>query len=302
MAPAFEEELRGRQKSLENFLSSCLESFDMPAALRAAMNYSLLAGGKRLRPALCLSCAALFGLEAASVLPFAAALECIHSYSLIHDDLPAMDDDDLRRGKPSSHKQFGEATAILAGDALLTDAFSLMASVGLPGASSPLPAERTLRALRAVALAAGSPGMVGGQYLDMLYTARKDATREEIREMQAAKTGALIAASCLSGALLAGAEEKDCGQVEAYGRSLGLAFQIVDDILDETGDEAVLGKPVGSDAAGGKLTWPALLGLEKSRELADEAGREALKALEGFDGREACFLRGVVEYVLKRDS
>jgi geranylgeranyl diphosphate synthase type II len=302
VAPAFEEDLRERQRLLEDFLSSCLESFAMPAGLREAMNYSLLAGGKRLRPALCLSCAALFGLEADYVLPFAAALECIHSYSLIHDDLPAMDDDDLRRGKPSSHKQFGEATAILAGDALLTDAFALMASAGLSGATRPVPAERTLGALRAVALAAGSSGMAGGQYLDMIYTARKDVTLEEIRKMQAAKTGALIAASCVSGALLAGAGAGDCGRIDAYGRSLGLAFQIVDDILNETGDEAVLGKPVGSDAEKGKLTWPALLGLEKSRELAAAAGREAVKALEAFSGAEADFLRRLVEYVLKRDS
>jgi len=299
----FKDSLRQKSALVEEYLSSCLAGLDMPAGLREAMNYSLLAGGKRLRPALCLSGAGLFGLTATAALPFAAALECIHSYSLIHDDLPAMDDDDLRRGKPSNHKQFGEATAILAGDGLLTDAFFFMASVGLPSGVRPeLPAERTLRAIQAVALAAGSPGMVGGQYLDMLYTATPQMTLEQLRKMQAAKTGALIAVSLLSGAILAGADAEDLTRVENYGRCLGMAFQIVDDILDETGDEAALGKPVGSDASRGKITYPSLLGLEQSRLLAEEAGARALEHIRDFSGEEALFLRDLVEYVLQRSS
>lgn len=293
----FKEELRKRSAEVEAYLANCLEATPMPGGLREAMNYSLLAGGKRLRPVLCLAASGLFGQDRAALMPFAAAIECIHSYSLIHDDLPAMDDDDLRRGKPSNHKVFGEATAILAGDALATDAFVFMASVGLEGG---VPAERTLEAIRIMALAAGSSGMVGGQYLDMQYTAKAGKTLDELKAMQAAKTGALIRASCESGAVLAGATPEDRARVAEYGRALGAAFQIVDDILDETGDEAVLGKPVGSDAAQGKVTYPALAGLEKSRELAEEAGGAALSALNGFTGESADFLRGLVEYVLKR--
>ncbi|MDR2503804.1 MAG: polyprenyl synthetase family protein [Deltaproteobacteria bacterium] len=298
----FKDNLRAKSILVETYLAHCLSHLDMPPGLREAMNYSLLAGGKRLRPALCLSCAELFGLEAETALPFAAALECIHSYSLIHDDLPAMDNDDLRRGKPSNHKRFGEAAAILAGDGLLTDAFIFMASASPPGAGTAPPAERTLRALRAVAVAAGSQGMVGGQYLDMLYTSGQKITLEQLRDMQAAKTGALITVSCVSGAILAGAKEEDCVRLDRYGRSLGAAFQIVDDILDEEGDEAALGKPVGSDAAKGKITYPSLLGVSRSRALAEEAGAAALDAISVFSGTEALFLRELVEYVLQRSS
>lgn len=290
----FKERLREKSALTERFLSSCLSEFAVPPGLREAMNYSLLAGGKRLRPTLCLSCAGLFGLAHTDILPFAAAIECIHSYSLIHDDLPAMDNDDLRRGKPSSHKRFGEATAILAGDALLTDAFVFMSS--LPA----VPAQNCLRALRVVALAAGSSGMAGGQYLDMLHTGRSGISLEELRGMQAAKTGALIAASCLSGALLAGAGADACAAVQGYGLALGRTFQIVDDILDETGAEEELGKPVGSDARKGKCTYPSLLGLEKSRCLAEEAAAEAVAALRPFTGPEADFLRMLAAHMPER--
>jgi geranylgeranyl diphosphate synthase type II len=296
----FKKKLAAHSALVEGWLSSCLEAAHMPAGLREAMYYSLLAGGKRLRPALCLSCAGMFGLEHEKALPFAGAIECIHSYSLIHDDLPCMDDDDLRRGKPSSHKQFGEAPALLAGDGLLTEAFAFMSALVFAGQG--LPAERILRALHTVAVAAGSSGMVGGQYLDMLYTGRKDVTPDEVRVMQAGKTGALIAASCVSGALLAGAAPGERDAVGAYGRALGAAFQIVDDILDEMGDEVLLGKPVGSDAAKGKNTCPALLGLEGSRALAEEEGGRALSALSGFNGQDVNFLRELVDYVLKRSS
>lgn len=287
-------QLNAEAQRVEHYLAGCLDKADgMPAGLLKAMNYSLLAGGKRLRPVLCLSFARLFGIENA-VLPFAAAIECIHSYSLIHDDLPAMDNDDMRRGKLSNHKQFGEASAILAGDALLTDAFAFMASCG-----QNLPPQRVLAAVSYMARAAGSPGMVGGQFLDMLYTERKSCTLEELRAMHAMKTGALLRASCVCGSLLAGADADSVALVEHYGDGLGAAFQIVDDILDIVGDAAVLGKPVGSDVACGKVTYPSLLGLEKSVVLAREEADKACAALASF-GKQADFLRGLAEYVVQR--
>ncbi len=266
----------------------------VPRRLREAMQYSLMAGGKRLRPVLCLTCMALCGGEMRQALPFAAALEMIHTYSLIHDDLPAMDDDDLRRGRPSCHKAFDEATAILAGDALLTDAFAVIASISLP-------AERVLCALRTLSEAAGSSGMVGGQMLDMEYTGRSKAiSLEELRRMHSMKTGALLRAACVCGAQLAGANEKTAANIAAYGAALGRAFQIADDILDVVADTATLGKPAGSDVALGKMTYPALLGLERSRELAEEEVRLAISALEGFQGAEAAFLVALARYVISR--
>ncbi|MDL2313850.1 polyprenyl synthetase family protein [Desulfovibrio sp. OttesenSCG-928-C14] len=297
----FKDDLKARSGLVEAYLESCLESIEMPAGLRQAMNYSLLAGGKRIRPVLCLSSAALFGLDFKTALPFAAGIECIHSYSLIHDDLPAMDDDDFRRGRPSNHKQFGEATAILAGDALVTDAFVFMSRAALESGGS-IPADNALRALHAVALAAGSHGMVGGQFLDMEYTARRGVVLEELAAMQAAKTGALLSVSCHSGAILAGADADGCRRLAAYGSHLGKAFQIVDDILDETGDPEVMGKPVGSDAAQGKVTYPSLLGLEESARRARQSGDAALAELQGYSGPDAEFLRGLIEYILKRAS
>jgi geranylgeranyl diphosphate synthase type II len=328
----FKEQLKNKAALVEAFLSSCLDRFDrqetlcaeaqgdaagkpgIPAGLKEAMNYSLLAGGKRIRPVLCISAAELFGLEAGEALPFAAGLECIHSYSLIHDDLPAMDDDDYRRGRLSNHKKFGEAAAILAGDGLLTDAFVFMCSASESGA---IPTQNVLKAIRAVALAAGSSGMVGGQFLDMLYTAEPGISLEQLARMQAAKTGAMLAVSCHSGALLAGAPAEAACALSEYGRFLGKAFQIVDDILDETGTTEELGKAAGSDARQGKVTYPALLGLERSRALAGEAGARALNALDKaaqsayFAGyavlpavieSEFSFLREFVNYLLWRTS
>ena len=298
----------------------------MPEGLRESMRYSLLAGGKRIRPVLCLLSARMCGLGSAAVLPFASALECIHTYSLIHDDLPAMDDDDLRRGKPSNHKQFDEATAILAGDGLLTDAFELMASAAGAGLMEPLmpwsecgvetpggyyegqcdpgtiPADRVLRAVLLVARAAGSAGMVGGQYLDMQYTARANVSLEELAAMHAMKTGAMLRVACEAGAVLAGAERRAFDALSLYGKAIGLAFQITDDILDETGDEATLGKPVGSDAAQQKSTYPALVGLQRSRELAAVEADRAAAALEAFDGPDAGLLKGLAAYIVNRVS
>jgi geranylgeranyl diphosphate synthase type II len=332
----FKEDLKSKARLVENFLSTCLSRFDkplsvsgkaqveaascmtIPAGLKEAMNYSLLAGGKRIRPVLCISAAALFGLKAEDALPFAAGIECIHSYSLVHDDLPAMDDDDYRRGKLSNHKKFGEAAAILAGDGLLTDAFVFMSSVcgGVCDNEKILP-QNVLKALTAVALAAGSSGMVGGQFLDMLYTAKQDISLEQLARMQAAKTGAILAVSCHSGALLAGASDEAAYAMSEYGRFLGKTFQIVDDILDETGTTEELGKPAGSDARQGKVTYPSLVGLENSRLLAAEAGADALSALdrvaESADFKtlallpakieaEFKFLRELVAYLLQRSA
>ncbi len=318
--------LKERAKEVEAFLETCFAGREIPERLAASMRYSLEAGGKRLRPVLCLSCAALghsalvrggtgkasaatssdaagcSGVDVGArsiediVLPFAAAIEMIHTYSLIHDDLPAMDNDDLRRGKPSNHKAFDEATAILAGDGLLSDAFLLAADIALPSG-------RVVRAVKELALAVGSSGMVGGQALDMLYTGGDaQAGLDGLKRMHAMKTGALLRASCLCGAILAGLEEEKLANVASYGSYLGLAFQITDDILDVVGDEKTLGKPVGSDEAAGKLTYPALVGLEKSRELAREASRAAEDALSAFSVPEADFLKYLPRRLLERVS
>ena len=256
-----------------------------------------LAGGKRLRPVLCLSTAALFGLSAEAVMPFAASLEMIHTYSLIHDDLPAMDDDDLRRGRPSCHKAFDEATAILAGDALLTDAFGFMAST-----VKDLPAGRVLEALASVSSAAGSAGMVGGQILDMDCTGKTDVPLETLQTLHALKTGAMFRVACVSGGLLAGASESDIASLRAYGEALGVTFQIVDDILDETADTATLGKPAGSDAEMGKTTYPSLMGLDRSRELAQEFAEKAVDSLSAFSGQDAAFLKGLALMLVTRNK
>lgn len=285
--------LKERGKLVESYLATCLDGQEMPPRLRESMLYSLQAGGKRLRPVLCLSCAALCSLKPEDVLPFASAIEMVHTYSLIHDDLPAMDDDDLRRGKPSNHKAFDEATAILAGDALLTDAFAHMCRVELP-------AGQVLRAVAEFARAAGSSGMVGGQEWDMLYTGLPPVSMAELRRMHAMKTGALLRASCVCGALLAGAADDVCERIGRYGAALGVAFQIADDILDVVSDTATLGKPAGSDAEQGKNTYPVLVGLDESRRLAREQADAACAALAGFSGPEAEFLRALAEYTITR--
>lgn len=286
---------------VERYLAACLRRPGVPDPLLRAMEYSLLAGGKRLRPVLCLVWAEMTGEPRENILPAAAALECIHTYSLIHDDLPAMDDDDLRRGRPSSHKRFGEALAILAGDALLTEAFGLLLSCAVP-------ADRMLAAGRELVRAAGAAGMVGGQVLDMQWTGGT-ATVGELSRMQELKTGAMIRASCVCGALLGGAGEADLARAADYGTHIGRAFQITDDILDVTGDQAVLGKPVGSDQDLGKVTYPALIGLEASRDLARRHTDQALATLVAFPDapnasettlRHAGFLRELAGYILTR--
>ena len=288
-------QLRSRAAQVEQYLARCLDDIDIPQRLTEAMRYSLLAGGKRLRPVLCLSTAGLFGLPVAAVLPFACSLELIHTYSLVHDDLPAMDDDDLRRGRPSNHVVYGEALAILAGDGLLTEAFGLMARAGVT-----LPAGAVLAALSELAGAAGASGMVGGQALDMEYTGRNDIGLTDLQEMHARKTGALIRAACVCGALLAEAPDEDVARMRRYGVEIGAAFQIVDDVLDEVGDEQTLGKPVGSDRDQGKVTYPSLLGVDRSRALAAECVERAVEQLTPYRGETADFLRSLARYIVDR--
>ncbi len=279
-----------------------------PAIVCDAMRYSLFAGGKRLRPMLALASAeAVAGRRGESLaeahaleLPAACALELIHTYSLVHDDLPAMDDDMLRRGRPTAHVAFGEGMAILAGDALLTEAFSLLAREH--AASAAIQAEelyrRRLTATALVADAAGAAGMVGGQALDLQAAAPAAAALDEaaLREMHSRKTGALILASVQAGAIMGGAGDPMLRAVERYAREVGLAFQIVDDILDVEGASADLGKTAGKDAAAGKPTYPALFGLDESRRRAADGITRALAALQeaGLGGQLPAIARWVV--------
>ena len=278
--------LEARRAEVERALEQYLPSAPAcPPRVGEAMRYSLFAGGKRLRPMLALAAAEAIAdsakgdLEAARALalPTACALELIHTYSLVHDDLPAMDDDTLRRGRPTSHVVFGEGMAILAGDALLTEAFDLMSREP----DDPALAVRKLRAIRIVADAAGPCGMVGGQAID-LEAAGSGSTfdRDGLRAMHARKTGALIRAAAAAGAVMAGAGDAQLEGIERYASELGLAFQIVDDILDVEGASHALGKTAGKDAAAGKPTYPALFGLDASRRMAADCVARALGALE----------------------
>ncbi len=291
------DKLAERAGRVENFLEQCLHDKGVPNRLFAAMDYSLLAGGKRMRPVLTLSWASMLGGNAEAVMPFAAGLECIHTYSLIHDDLPAMDDDDLRRGRPSNHKQFGEATAILAGDGLLTEAFGLMTAASIVNG---VPADRVLRSIAVLAGAAGAGGMVGGQVVDMEFTGRDGVSLEELRGMHAMKTGALITAACECGAILSGAAEGDIDNAREFGKAIGVAFQIMDDVLDVISDTETLGKPAGSDEEMGKITYPSLIGLEKSKTLAGEYIDGAVRRLSGQSGAEQEFLVELARYIVDR--
>lgn len=268
-----------------------------PPVIVQAIRYSLLAGGKRIRPILCMAAAEAIGGDAEAALPAACALEMIHTYSLIHDDLPAMDNDDYRRGRPTSHKVFGEDIAILAGDALLTEAFRLLTDrEGMPG----IPAERLLDVAREIAEAAGHRGMVGGQVQDI--RAEGEAVGlETLYAIHRRKTGALLRVSVRAGAILAGAGEEALAALSDYGGKIGLAFQIADDILNVEGDPLLLGKGTGSDAARGKVTFPALMGIEASRAGAAELVMEAISSLASLDDGAAP-LRAIARYILERRS
>lgn len=264
-----------------------------PALIHQAMRYSIMGGGKRLRPVLVIATAETLGGSAADVLPAACALEMIHTYSLIHDDLPAMDNDDYRRGKPANHKVYGDAVAILAGDALLTLAFSLLAGMRHAGPDT------VLRVIREMAQAAGTYGMIGGQVVDT-FVAGEHVDEGTLEYIHQHKTGALYRAAVRTGAILAGAPEERLIRLTSYAENLGLAFQMIDDILDIEGDAAKTGKPVGSDFKNKKVTYPSLFGLEKTRDKARRAADGAIQALSDF-GAEADFLRLMVQYVINRD-
>ncbi|MBR1579242.1 MAG: polyprenyl synthetase family protein [Selenomonadaceae bacterium] len=259
-----------------------------------AMEYSLMSGGKRLRPILLMAAADAIDGSGEKFLTTAAAIEMIHTYSLIHDDLPAMDDDDYRRGKLTNHKVFGEATAILAGDALLTLAFEVMLRQEGVAAST------MLRVVNEFARAAGSAGMVGGQAID-LQSEGKTITLEELRCMHMGKTGALFRASVRSGAILAGATEDQLAALTEYAEQFGLAFQITDDVLDFVGDEQMLGKPTGSDARNQKSTYVTLTSIDSARKLAEQTIDGAVESLSAF-GTEAEFLRELVRYLISRNN
>lgn len=290
----FREELAKKALLVEEALDRYLPSPDTyPPLIHQAMRYSVMGGGKRLRPVLVMSGAEVVGGMAADVLPAACAVEMIHAYSLIHDDLPAMDDDDYRRGKLTNHKVYGEAVAVLAGDALLTLAFKLLTE---NKSSCP---DNVLRVINEIAEGAGTFGLVGGQVVDTcsVSDSADEATLEYIHRH---KTGALYRVSIRAGAILAGASEEQLACLTEYAEQLGLAFQIVDDILDIEGDEKKTGKPVSSDIKNKKLTYPALFGLEKSKGKARLAAEKAREALKPF-GKEADFLRAMVQFVIERD-
>jgi len=267
---------------------------ERPNQLREAMRYSLLAGGKRLRPILCLSACEMTGENPESAMPTAVAIEMIHTMSLIHDDLPAMDNDDLRRGRPTNHKVFGDAIAILAGDALLTRAFE-MVSLRSPN----VPVERLLKVIAELSLVAGAPGLVGGQVED-LECEGKDVDLDTLEFIHVHKTGALLKASVVCGALIGGAEEKLIESLRTYANNIGLAFQIIDDILDVTSSSEVLGKTAGKDLIADKTTYPKLLGIDESRHKAKDLIGRAKDAIQPWNEKAAPLL-ALADYIINRD-
>lgn len=294
----FKKYLQSRQRLVEKALQQWVPKEDtFPPEVHTAMRYSLFAGGKRLRPILALAAAEAVGGSREDVLPLACALELIHTYSLIHDDLPAMDNDDLRRGKPTSHKMFGEALAILTGDALLTEAFFLLTR---PDLMRRVPPRRRLRAIWEVARAAGSLGMVGGQTMDILSQG-KEVNKELLEYIHTHKTGALIAAAVSGGAIIGGASPRQYKALSKYGEKLGLAFQIIDDLLDVQGNANQMGKAVHKDNILKKVTYPAFFGLQESKRLAQSLIAEATFYLQIFD-RRADPLRELAKYILKRSN
>ncbi|MEJ2725746.1 MAG: polyprenyl synthetase family protein [Deltaproteobacteria bacterium] len=288
--------LEEKRSVVENALERFFPEPEGPAGdVVKAMRYSLFAGGKRLRPILCIAGAEAVGGEGTAVLPVACGLELIHTYSLIHDDLPVMDDDDLRRGKPTNHKVYGEAVALLAGDGLLTEAFRLM---GRMDAYKDVRPQVVLRVISLVAEAAGHRGMVGGQTVD-IQSEGKEVDPALVAFIHSHKTGALIAAAVAAGSILGGGDEEQVAAVSAYGQNIGLAFQIADDILDVEGDREEMGKDVGGDAQKKKITYPAVLGLEKSRETQKVLVGQGIDFLKRFNHR-ADPLRDLATYIVER--
>ncbi len=292
------EYLERRKRSVDTALMRWVPGEDeFPLQVHRAMRYSLFAGGKRLRPILALAAAEAVGGRALDVLPLACALELIHTYSLIHDDLPAMDNDDLRRGKPTSHKVFGEALAILAGDGLLTEAFHLLTRADL---MKNISHRRRMQAICRIARAAGSLGMIGGQAMDIATQGQK-IEPHLLEYIHTHKTGALIAASVGAGAIAGGASLRQWKALEGYGGKLGWSFQIIDDLLDERGKMKQLGKAVRKDQTKGKATYPGIFGIVESQRQAEELVKEALSFLQSFNGR-ANPLRAIAHFILQRTN
>jgi geranylgeranyl diphosphate synthase type II len=289
--------LRDKKESVDSFFRTYFKEPGRPAVLQEAMLYSLFAGGKRIRPVLVMAAYEACGGNSAEIVPYAATLELIHTYSLIHDDLPAMDDDDLRRGKPTNHKVYGDAVAILAGDALLTEAFCILSD---PSFCPSVRGEDLLKASREIALAAGARGMVAGQVQDIL-SENAEPDGETLRFIHRHKTAALIRASVRVGGVLSGSGEEKIGPLTRYGENIGHAFQVIDDILDVVGETEELGKTVGSDEKINKMTYPRLYGLERSREIAAELVADALSSLDTFSAA-ADPLREIARYLLARRS
>ena len=280
--------------AVEHYLEGCFTEQVPQKTVLEAMRYSLLAGGKRIRPLLVLEFCRVTGGDEQAALPLAAALEMIHTYSLIHDDLPCMDNDDLRRGRPSCHKAFSEATAMLAGDVLLTEAFETVAN-------APADASVCVQAARALGAGAGSRGMVYGQELDLKYEALA-ATEDQLRLIHRNKTGALINAAIQMGAAAAKADEAQCRALEQYAYGLGLVFQIVDDVLDVTSTPEQLGKPIGSDSENGKTTFATLYGVEGAMALAQRVNEKTCSALRETFGEKSAFLEQLAQQLLTRKN
>jgi geranylgeranyl diphosphate synthase type II len=286
--------LVARQREVDRALDRFLPKASVPpATIHKAMRYSLFAGGKRLRPSLCLAAAEACGGKISAALPHACAVECIHTYSLIHDDLPSMDNDDLRRGRPTCHKVFGDGIAILAGDALLTIAFEIATN------AKPVSGYDLRDIFREITEAAGSRKLIAGQVADLEAEGRR-LTRAEVRSIHENKTAALLTTSIRLGAMSANATAKQLAAVTAFGRALGLAFQVIDDILDVTQTSEKLGKSAGKDLAAQKATYPAVIGLEKSRAEARRLTAQAHRALESL-GKNAGVLRALADYLLARE-
>lgn len=292
--PGFKDWMAQQQKRAEAALEKALPvSTVVPEILHEAMRYTALGGGKRVRPLLAYAAGELSGAGAATLDSVACALECIHVYSLVHDDMPCMDDDALRRGKPTVHVQYDEATALLVGDALQTQAFDLLSAPGLFAEPA-----RQLRAMHVLARASGSRGMAGGQAIDLASVGHQ-LTREELEHMHLHKTGALIRAAVLLGALAGDVDEATLDALDRYAKQIGLLFQVVDDVLDAVADTATLGKTAGKDAANHKPTYVSILGLAESKKLAEEMAQTAIDALAGL-GDRAERLRELAHYIVSR--
>lgn len=293
---AFKDELKIKSAYIEDILKKYMPKEEgYQKTIFKAMNYSLSSGGKRLRPILTLEATKIVGGNEEDAIPFSMAIEMIHTYSLIHDDLPAMDNDDFRRGKPTNHKVFGDGMATLAGDALLNYAFEVMLKESI-GKNN---ADTRLKAIYEIAKGAGIYGMIGGQVVDV-ESENKSIEKETLDFIHMHKTASMIVGCMRAGAIIGNASEKDLQNITKYAKNIGLAFQIVDDILDIVGDEKILGKPVGSDLENHKSTYPALIGLDESRKVAKNLIKEAKESIRKVSV-ESIFLEDLADYIISRD-